>query len=96
LIILNLENPMSSLLLLATTVPTTAEWSPKVAAVMIACNIVAIAIGKFTIQKPSEGPAMPSPNLFGGFGLGAVLGTASFGHVLGAGVILGLASAGIL
>jgi photosystem I subunit 10 len=87
---------MYSTLLLATTVPPTLEWSPKVAAVMIACNILAIAFGKLTIQQPSVGPGMPSPNMFGGFGLGAVLGTTAFGHILGAGVILGLASAGAL
>jgi photosystem I subunit 10 len=39
---------------------------------------------------------MPASNFFGGFGLGAVLGTTSFGHILGAGVILGLANMGIL
>ena len=87
---------MFSTWLLAATVPATLEWSPKVAVVMILANIVAIAIGKFTIQQPSVGPAMPSPNLFGGFGLGAVLGTTSFGHVLGAGTILGLAYLGAL
>jgi photosystem I subunit 10 len=59
-------------------------------------NIVAIAFGKFTIKYPNAGPAMPSPNLFGGFGLPAVLGTASLGHLLGAGVILGLANLGAL
>jgi photosystem I subunit 10 len=77
-------------------VPTTLTWSPKVAAVMIVCNILAIAFGKFTIKYPSVGPAMPSPNLFGGFSVGAVLGTTSFGHLLGAGVILGLANLGAL
>ncbi|MEB3313742.1 MAG: photosystem I reaction center subunit PsaK [Cyanobacteriota bacterium] len=77
-------------------VPTTLSWSPKVAAVMIVCNILAIAFGKFTIKYPNAGPAMPSPNLFGGFGLPAVLGTASLGHLLGAGVILGLANLGAL
>ncbi|GBF80722.1 photosystem I reaction center subunit PsaK [Aphanothece sacrum] len=82
--------------LLLTAVPSTIVWSPKVAFVMIACNIVAIAFGKLTIAKPSEGPGLPSPNLFGGMGLGALLGTTSFGHILGAGVILGLASAGAL
>ncbi len=86
----------SSMLLAATSVPTTLEWSPKVAVVMIVCNILAIAFGKATIKKPSEGPAMPSSNLFGGFGLGAVLGTMSFGHILGAGAILGLAATGAL
>jgi photosystem I subunit 10 len=87
---------MPTLSLLATVVPATVEWNFKVAAVMIACNILAIAIGKLTIQKPSTGTPMPAANFFGGFGLGAVLGTTSFGHVLGAGVILGLASAGAL
>jgi len=87
---------MYSTLLLATTVPATLEWSPKVAGVMIACNILAIAFGKFTMKYPSVGPAMPSANLFGGFGLPAVLATTSFGHVLGAAVILGLANVGAL
>jgi photosystem I subunit X len=63
---------------------------------MIICNIIAIAFGKYTISQPSTGPAMPSSNLFGGFGLGAVLGTTCFGHILGAGTILGLASTGVL
>jgi photosystem I subunit 10 len=63
---------------------------------MILSNIAAIAIGKYTIKYPSVGPAMPSSNLFGGFGLGAVLGTTCLGHILGAGVILGLANAGVI
>ena len=83
-------------LLAAASVPTTYEWSPKVAMVMIICNIIAIAIGKASIKKPSEGPAMPSPAFFGGFGLPAVLATTSFGHIIGIGVILGLASMGAL
>lgn len=81
---------------LLAAVPTTLSWSPKVAVVMVLCNVLAIAIGKFTIKYPSAGPAMPSPELFGGMGLGAVLGTTSFGHILGAGVILGLANMGAL
>jgi photosystem I subunit X len=78
------------------TVPATLQWSPVVGLIMIICNIIAIAFGKFTINQPSTGPAMPSPNLFGGFGLGAVLGTTCLGHILGAGTILGLASTGVL
>ncbi|HEY9688352.1 MAG TPA: photosystem I reaction center subunit PsaK [Coleofasciculaceae cyanobacterium] len=84
-----------SLSLLA-AVPTTLEWSPKVAAVMIAANVLAIAIGKYSIKYPSAGPALPSPAMFGGFGLPAVLATTSFGHLLGVGTILGLASLGAL
>ncbi|RMF28113.1 MAG: photosystem I reaction center subunit PsaK [Cyanobacteria bacterium J083] len=77
-------------------VPATVAWSPKVAAVMIICNIIAIAFGKYTIKLPSEGPALPSPEMFGGMGLPALLATTSFGHILGAGAILGLASMGAL
>jgi len=86
---------MTYLTLLA-AVPPTLEWSPKVAVVMVACNVLAIAIGKFTIKYPSVGPALPSPNMFGGFGLPAVLATTSFGHILAVGVLFGLASTGAL
>ncbi len=83
-------------LVAAASVPSTVEWSPKVAIVMIVCNIIAIAFGKFTIKNPSAEPALPSAQFFGGMGLPALLGTTSFGHLLGAGAILGLASVGAL
>ncbi|MDJ0729810.1 MAG: photosystem I reaction center subunit PsaK [Crocosphaera sp.] len=86
----------STLLLAVSTVPTTIEWNPKIAMIMIVCNIFAIAVGKFTIAQPNKGPGLPSPKMFGGMSLGALLGTTSFGHILGAGVILGLASSGAL
>ena len=35
--------------------PATVSWSPKVALVMILCNVVAIAVGKATIKHPNEG-----------------------------------------
>lgn len=75
---------------------TSVEWSPSVGLTMIICNILAIALGKATMQDISAGPAMPSPQFFGGMGLPAVLATTSFGHVLGIGAILGLASMGVL
>lgn len=81
---------------LLATVPNTLEWSPNVALVMIACNILAIVIGKLTIQQPNVGPELPSPNLFGGLSLGALLGTTSLGHIIGAGAILGLSNLGVL
>lgn len=81
--------------LLAVT-PSTFSWSPKIALIMILCNIVAIAFAKFTVKYPSVGPAMPGSNFFGGFGVAGVLATTSFGHILGAGVILGLANMGAL
>jgi photosystem I subunit 10 len=72
------------------------EWSPKVAAVMIICNIIAIAIGKFTIQQPKVGLKLPSDAMFGGMSHGAMLGVTSLGHILGVGAILGLATLGVL
>lgn len=86
---------MTHLALLAIT-PSSVEWSPNVAAVMIICNVVAIAIGKATIAKQNDGPGLPSPEMFGGMGMGALLGTTSLGHIIGAGMILGLSSAGVL
>ncbi|GFE70136.1 photosystem I reaction center subunit PsaK [Chroococcus sp. FPU101] len=80
----------------ASSVPRTIEWSPKVAIVMIICNIIAIAFGKATIQRQKDGPQLPSPELFGGLSLGALLGTTSFGHILGVGAILGLSRLGVL
>ncbi|MBW4555032.1 MAG: photosystem I reaction center subunit PsaK [Trichormus sp. ATA11-4-KO1] len=82
----------TSTLLAAVTTPL--EWSPTVGVIMILANIIAIAFGKLTIKYPSAEPALPSANFFGGFGLPAVLATASFGHVLGAGIILGLHNIG--
>jgi photosystem I subunit 10 len=81
---------------LLAAVPPTLEWSPKVAIVMIIANVLAIAIGKFTIKYPSADPQLPSPSLFGGMGLPALIGTTSFGHILGAGAILGLGYLGAL
>jgi photosystem I subunit X len=79
-------------------VATTTEWSPSVALVMITCNLFAIAIGYYAIQKRGVGPQLPVelPAMFTGFGVPELLATASFGHVLGAGMILGLSNAGLL
>lgn len=81
----------------AAAVPTF-EWSINVAIIMIACNLFSIAIGYYAIQKRGVGPGLPieMPAIFTGFGIPELLATTSFGHVLGAGVILGLASAGII
>lgn len=65
---------------------------------MIICNLVAIAIGRFAIANPGTGPDLPvgKPALFRNFTLPELLATMSFGHILGAGVILGLGNAGAL
>ena len=78
--------------------PINAEWSPMVGLVMTLCNLFAIAIGRYAIQKRGVGPNLPVelPALFTGFGVPELLATMSFGHVIGAGVILGLRNAGVL
>ncbi len=83
---------LTSTLLAAATTPL--QWSPTVGIIMILVNLIAIAFGKSTIKYPSSEPALPSPNLFGGFGLPALLATTAFGHILGVGVILGLHNLG--
>jgi photosystem I subunit 10 len=83
---------LPSTLIAAATAPL--EWSPTVGVIMILANIIAIAVGKFNIKYPSAEPALPSANFFGGFGLPAVLATTAFGHILGAGIILGLHNLG--
>ena len=87
---------MLTLLAVAGDIPHTAAWTPAVGGVMIACNILAIAIGKAFMGTPSKPPSLPRPEFFGGMGLPALLATTSFGHIIGFGVILGLASKGIL
>jgi photosystem I subunit X len=87
---------LTSTFLLAVA-PRSVEWSPSVAIVMIICNVIAIAIGKFTIQQKNVGLGLPSSaQFFGGMSHGAMLGVTSLGHILGAGAILGLSSAGVL
>lgn len=92
---------MLNLTLLAavqSTVPATPEWTPAVGLVMILCNLFAIAVGRYAIQNPGIGPDLPAskPALFQKFGIPELLATMSFGHILGAGFILGLSNAGAL
>ena len=91
---------INSILLAAAqaTVPSTPEWSPTVGLVMILANLFAFAIGRFAIQKKGVGPDLPvsKPAILSNFGLPELLATASFGHILGVGIILGLANAGAL
>ncbi|MCC3412294.1 MAG: photosystem I reaction center subunit PsaK [Microcoleus sp. PH2017_29_MFU_D_A] len=93
---------INSSLLLAVPSATalTVEWTPMVGLTMIICNLLAIAIGYYGINKQNrgKGPALPVavPGMFKGFGIPELLATTSLGHLLGAGVILGLGNAGVL
>lgn len=76
----------------------TVQWSPSISVVMIVCCLFSVAIGRFAIKNRGVGPKLPvaGPALFEGFGVPELLATMSFGHVLGAGAILGLSNAGVL
>jgi photosystem I subunit X len=84
--------------LLSTLAVTTHSWTPMVGLVMVGCNLFAIAIGRSAIQQRGQGPALPveMPALFEGFGVPELLATISLGHILGAGMIIGLQNAGSL
>ncbi|NEO99964.1 MAG: photosystem I reaction center subunit PsaK [Symploca sp. SIO2E9] len=79
-------------------VPPTAEWTPTIGLVMVLCNLFAIAVGYYAIKNPGQGPDLPGskPALFTKFGIPELLATTSFGHILGAGMILGLTNGGVL
>ena len=82
--------------LLAAADPATFQWSPKCAAVMIACNVFAYAIARANISRPNEGFQLPNSQFFGGMSHASVVAANALGHVLGIGSILGLAARGIL
>jgi len=80
------------------TVPATPEWTPTIGLVMILSNLFAFVIGRFAIQNAGKGPNLPGskPDILRGFGIPELLATGSFGHILGAGIILGLTNAGAI
>jgi photosystem I subunit 10 len=91
-------NRLLNSILLAASLERASDWSPSVAIVMSVCNLFAIAIGRFAIQRPGSAGSLTkgAPALWKNFGFPELLATLSFGHILGAGAILGLTSAGLL
>ena len=89
---------ISTLVVAAQYTPSTIDWNPSVALVMIMCNLFCIAIGRYAIQNSGVGPDLPvpKPEVWDNFGVPELLATTSLGHILGAGIILGLGNAGIL
>jgi len=83
---------------LLASVPATPIWSPSVALIMITANAFALVVARYGIQVKGVGPSLPVelPGLFAGFGLAELLAVTSFGHLLGAGLILGLAQVGLV
>tara|TARA_B100000700_G_C14818876_1_gene748852 strand:+ start:179 stop:442 length:264 start_codon:yes stop_codon:yes gene_type:complete len=82
--------------LLAAVEPATFHWSPKVAVVMIAANLLAFAIAKANIVHQNEGFALPNARFYGGMSHASVVAACCLGHVLGIGSIVGLAARGVL
>jgi photosystem I subunit 10 len=75
------------------------DWSIQVGLIMIVCNLFAFAIGRYAIKGAgTSGNNLPMemPAVMKNFGVPELLATASFGHILGAGMILGLSNAGLL
>jgi photosystem I subunit X len=78
---------LHSTLLLAAAVPMSQAWSPTIAIVMVVANVMGI-LAAMSAKKagPSIGP----------LSMGQAIGGTCFGHLLGAGAILGLTSMGVI
>lgn len=89
---------MTSITLAQIVGGTTIEWGFSVALVMILSNLFAVIVGRFAIKNAGVGPDLPvgKPAIWKKFGIPELLATASLGHILGAGMILGLANAGVI
>jgi photosystem I subunit X len=79
----------STLLLAAANGPLSQTWSPTIAIVMVVCNVLGILAA--TTSKVKAGPA-----LAGGLTAAQLVGGACFGHLIGAGAILGLTRSGVI
>ena len=73
----------------------TGQWSTEISIIMICSNLLAIIIGRYAIQIRGLGPSIPISGVVG-FGLTELLATTSLGHIIGAGIILGLHNIGLI
>ena len=89
---------VSTFVLAVQYTPSTIDWNTSVALIMIMSNLFCIGIGRYAIQNAGKGPSLPvpKPEVWDKFGLPELLATTSLGHILGAGIILGLGNAGVL
>jgi photosystem I subunit X len=72
------------------------DWSPTIALIMVGCNLLAILLARATVKFPNVGPKIPVLSDVAGLSLPALLGATSFGHIIAAGVILGLTNMGTI
>jgi len=88
-------DPLKLLAQVQSNIPTTVEWGGSVALVMIICNLLAIAVVRFRLPIPAQGGSSSNSNPTNVTVIQILTG-ASIGHIIGVGVILGLANVGIL
>jgi photosystem I subunit X len=79
----------NSTLLLAAATHLSQEWSPTIAIVMAVANVIGVLAAT---KAKKAGPALPGGMLT----IAQLIGGTCFGHVLGAGAILGLTNNGII
>lgn len=73
-------------------------WTINTGILMLVINLLMVAVGRYTIKYPGQGPALPfnMPDSMKDFGLPEMLATGALAHVIGAGMILGLRTSGAL
>jgi photosystem I subunit 10 len=76
--------------ILLAAAPLSQAWSPTVAIVMVVANVLGVLAAVSGVQKKA-GPQLP-----GGLSVAQIIGGTCFGHILGAGAILGLTSQGVI
>jgi photosystem I subunit X len=79
---------LHSTLLLAAAVPMSQAWSPTIAIIMVVANLLGVAAA--ASSKVKAGPTV------GPLTMGQAIGGTCFGHLLGAGAILGLTGIGVI
>lgn len=82
-------------MLINTLISSTMYWSTEASTIMILSNLLTIVIGRYAIQVRGLGPSIPISGITD-FGVTELLATTSLGHILGAGIILGLRSINLI
>jgi photosystem I subunit X len=81
----------STLLTAIASVPVTPLWSPTVGGIISGSCLVALLL-TFKIKKPLVGPKFPILPI----SIPAFVAAMCFGHIIGAGIVLGLSNTGRL
>lgn len=90
---------IDTILLAATqpTVPNTISWSPQVALIISASSLLILLIASRSIKYPQVGAKLPvNLPILGSPSVGTFVASMAFGHVVGAGIVLGLSNLGWL